>query len=133
MIKGQPLIILLVEDDPAHAFVARGEQHVERAFDVHGARRQRILDGAGDRAERAEVVDDLGLADGVVDALVAAQLALDDLHVEGVEVGAVAGREVVEHAHLVAALEQRAHEVRADEAAAAGDEDFHCGASATTW
>ena len=66
--------------------------------------------------------DDLDAADGVVDALVAAELALDDLDVEPVEVRARAGREVVEHAHLVAALEQRAHEVRADEAGAAGDE-----------
>ena len=70
---------------------------------------------------------------GVVHALVAPQLALDDLDVEAVEVLAVAGREVVEHAHLVAALEQRAHEVRADEAAAAGDEDARHQATASTW
>ena len=74
--------------------------------------------------------------DRVVDALVAAQLALDDLDVAApVEVRAAAGREVVEHAHVVAALEQRPHEVRADEPGAAGDEHppAHAGTSATTW
>ena len=69
------------------------------------------------------MVDDLDAADGVVHALVAAQLALDDLDAEPVQVRAVAGREVVQHAHLVAALQQRADEVPADEPAAAGDED----------
>ena len=83
---------------------------------------ERVLHRARHRAERAEVEDDLGAANGVVHALVAAQLALDDLDVEAGEVRAVAGREVVEHAHLVAALEQRPDEVRADEAGAAGDE-----------
>ena len=48
-----------------------------------------------------------------------------------VEVAPVARGEVVEHAHVVAALEQGPDEVRADEAAAAGDEDSH--GSATTW
>ncbi len=79
------------------------------------------------------MVDDLDPADGVVHALVAPQLALDDLDVEPLEVRAVAGREVVEHAHLVAALEQPAHEVRADEAGAAGDEHAGHQATASTW
>ena len=42
-----------------------------------------------------------------------------------VEVLAPAGGEVVEHGHLVAALEQGVDEVRADEAGAAGDEGAH--------
>ena len=71
--------------------------------------------------------DDLDAAHGVVDALVAAELALDELDVsiESRQVGAVAGREVVEHAHVVAPREQRANDVRPDEARAAGDEDLH--------
>ena len=48
-----------------------------------------------------------------------------------VQVGPVSSGEVVEHAHFVAAPEQRTDEVRADETAAARDEDFH--GSATTW
>ena len=70
--------------------------------------------------------DELDASDGVVDALVAAQLALDDLDVvlEAGEVRAVAGGEVVEDPNRVAALEELANEVRADEAAAAGDEDL---------
>ncbi len=62
--------------------------------------------------------DELDAADCVVHALVAAQLALDDLDVvlEPSQVGAVPGREVVEDANGVAPLEQAADEVRADEA-----------------
>ena len=84
------------------------------------------LDRARHRRQRTLVEDDLDAADGVVDALVAAQLALDDLDVvlETVEIGAVAGGEVVEHAHRVAALEQSADEVVADESGASGDEDL---------
>ena len=65
--------------------------------------------------------DELDAADGVVDALVAPQLALDHLDVvlEPGEIPAVAGREVVEHAHAVTALEQRPNEVAADEPRAA--------------
>ena len=64
--------------------------------------------------------DDLDAAHGRVDALVRAQVALDELDVvlEPGEVGPAAGREVVEHADVVAAREQRADEVRADEPAA---------------
>ncbi len=41
------------------------------------------------------------------------------------EVLPAAGREVVEHVNVVAALEQSVDEIRADEAGAAGDEDSH--------
>ena len=120
------------EDDAADALVARRQQDVQRPLDVDGARRQRVLDGAGDGRKRAEVEDELDAAGRVVHALVAPQLALDDLDVvEPDEVAAVAGREVVEHAHLVAALEQAADEIGADEAGAPGDQNLH--GSATTW
>ena len=79
--------------------------------------------------------DDLGPAHRVVDALVGAELALDHGGVEAGQVRTAPRGEVVEHAHLVAALEQRAHEVRADEPTAAGDERdaAHADFSATTW
>src|SRR5690606_34536246 len=41
------------------------------------------------------------------------------------QVLALARRQVVEHGHLVPLLEEQAHEVRADEAGAAGDEYPH--------
>ena len=90
------------------------------ALVVSGSCTERGTDG-----QRALVEDELDAADGVVDALVAAQLALDDLDVvlEPGEVRAVAGGEVVEDANRVAALEQRADEVAADESGSAGDED----------
>ena len=119
--------------DASHSFVAGREQHVERALDVDGARRQRILHRPRDRPEGAQVEHDLDAAYGVVHAFVAAELSLDDLHVEPFEIVAIAGREVVEHAHVVAAIEQRADEVRADETAAAGDEDACHARTAVTW
>jgi hypothetical protein len=112
------------EDDAAHALVTRGEQHVERAFDVDRAGGEGILHGARDRAERAEVVDDLDAAHRRVNALVRPQLSFDHLGVAG-QVGAITRREVVQHAHVVPALDQRVHEVRADEAGPACDEGFH--------
>ena len=71
------------------------------------------------------MIDDLDAAHRRVHALVGAQLAFDDLDVEALEIGAVPGREVVEHAHVVAALQERFGEVRADEAGAAGDQCPH--------
>jgi hypothetical protein len=58
---------------------------------------------------------------------VAAQLALHDLDLlrEVGKVRAVARREVVEDADVVATFGERAGEVRADEASAASHQDFH--------
>jgi hypothetical protein len=81
--------------------------------------------------------DELDAAHGVVDALVRAELALDDLDVvrDVREVRPLPRGEVVEHADAVAALDERADEVRADEPAAAGDEDLagYDATSAITW
>ena len=61
---------------------------------------------------------------GGVGTLVAAHVALDELHVaaDRRQVLAAAGGEVVEHADGAAAARQLGRYVRADEAAAAGDE-----------
>ena len=45
------------------------------------------------------------------------------------EVLALAGGQVVDDGHLVAAIEERVDEVRADEAGAAGDQGTHGGGS----
>src|SRR5207248_8841058 len=123
------------DDDPPHALVARGEEDVQRALDVDGARRQRVLHRARHRRQRALVEDDLDAARRRVHALVAPELALDELDValDVREVVAAAGREVVEDADVVAALEQAADEIRADEPGAAGDQHLHGYRSATTW
>jgi len=70
---------------------------------------------------------DLDSARGGVYTLVAPQLAFHDLDLVGElgEVRAIAGREIVEDANFVAALDQGAGEVRPDEAPAAGDKDLH--------
>src|SRR5262249_21091567 len=74
---------------------------------------------------RPEVVDALAAARRAMHPLVRAQLALDALRLEALEVGPVARGEVVEHAHVVASLDKGVDEVRADEAGAAGDERSH--------
>ena len=79
------------------------------------------------------MIDDVDSAYRVVDAFVAPQLALDDLDVEPFEIRSVPGREVVEDAHLVAAVEEGAREVRSDEAGATRDEDARHQATASTW
>src|SRR5437870_1127305 len=68
--------------DTANAFVARGEQDVQRPLDVHRARGERVLHRPRHRAERTQVEHDLRAADGVVHALVRPELALDDLDVD---------------------------------------------------
>ena len=70
---------------------------------------------------------DLDPAGGGVYTLVAPQLSLDDLHLVGElgKVRAVAGREVVEDAHFVAALDEGAGKIRPDEASTACDENLH--------
>src|SRR5262249_35171724 len=87
------------------------------------------------RREGALVKDDLDPAGRGVDALVRAQVPFDELHVvlEAGQVCAAAGREVVEDADLVAAREERPHDVRPDEPAATRDESLHLGVSARTW
>ena len=101
------------------------------ALVVSGSCTERGTDG-----ERALVEDDLDAAHRGVDALVAAQLALDDLDSSTTRRGSA--RLPVEKLSstrtVVAALEQRADEVRADEAGAAGDEDARpAHATAVTW
>ena len=79
--------------------------------------------------------DDLGPADRSMDTFVGTEVALDDLDVasERGEVRAAPSREVVEHADLVASLEQRLDEVRADEPGASRDQDpCHCRLPAVT-
>ena len=70
--------------------------------------------------------DELDAANGVVNTLVASQLPLNDFDVvlDPGQVRAVAGGEVVEDADGVAALQQRVHEVAADESGSAGDKDL---------
>ena len=113
-------------DDARDARVARGEQNVQRSLDVDRRRGERVLHRARHGAERSLVEDDLDALDGRVDALVGAEVALDHLDVveELGEVLAAAGGEVVEHPHGVAAGEQRANEIRADEPGAARDENL---------
>ena len=112
-------------DDPSHACVARRKQHVERAGDVDLARAQRILDRARHGRQRGLVEDDLASLDGREHPLEAPQIAFDDLDVlrDVKKVSAIAGREVVEDTHVVAAGEERVDEMRADEAGTTGDEN----------
>ena len=122
------------EDEPADALVTGVEQHVQRPSDVDLARRDRVLYRARHRRQRPLVEDHVAAADGVVDALVAAQVALDELYVavDLGEIAAMTGREVVEDLHGVPARKQLRHEVGADEAGTSCHQDAHFGARLAT-
>ena len=60
----------------------------------------------------------------VADALAVADVRDDEPH-RGIEVRAVAGREVVEDEHVVAARPKRVDDVRSEEPGTAGDQNAH--------
>ena len=100
---------------------ARGQERVARAAQVDGAGALRLREAARHGGDRREVED-----------AVAAprrgrhlRLVRDVAHAQlrpGIEPGPPPRRQVVEHVDLVAARQQRAHEVPADETATTGDE-----------
>jgi hypothetical protein len=55
------------------------------------------------------------------------QVPEDQLNViaDGRQIGQFTGAEIVQHAHVVSALDERVHESRADEPGSAGDECLH--------
>ena len=77
--------------------------------------------------------DDLTPGNRLVHALVTLDVALDQLNVlaETDHVRAPTCCEVVKNTHVVAAVEQMLDQVRADETAAAGDEDSRLGHAST--
>jgi hypothetical protein len=108
----------------------RGLEHVDRAHDVDARVPGRVLDRLAHIDLRREVEDDVGPRRGehaahpvrVADVgLLEARAARE----RGGEVLALAGGQVVDDQDLVAAIEQRVDEVRADEAGAAGDQGTH--------
>ena len=120
------------EDDASHARVARCEQDVERPGDVRGVAGQRIGHRPRNGRQRGLVEDDLAAGDRVVDTLVALDVALDELDVavEGHDVRAPAGGEVVEDPDAMPERCEPCSEVGADEAAPSGDQDAHPGSIA---
>ena len=71
------------------------------------------------------MIDDLAAAGRTLECIPVDHTALDqiDLARDPGEVVALAGAEVVEDAYLLASVETGAHEVRANEAGAAGHQD----------
>jgi hypothetical protein len=68
------------------------------------------------------VKDDFDAAHGGRHTLVGPEVSLDHLRVDGLEIRAVAGREVVEQPYVVAPRQESKGKVRSDESGAAGDE-----------
>ena len=90
------------------------------------------MNSAGPRIERSTCVSAAKLtiasqpAAAVATASGIGDVALVELVLDALEVRAVAGvGQLVEHDDLVAGRREPPHEVRADEAGAAGDEDAH--------
>src|SRR5215211_4555903 len=118
-------------DHAADAVAAR-----ERRLEQSGRAAGVVVDGAASVDHRlaiahdpTEVEDAIDPDEGAVHRLPVAQVAHDQLGV-GPQVARPSARvselvEVVEHAHALSTLEQRIHEMGADEAGASGDEDAH--------
>ena len=100
---------------------ARGLEHVHRADDVDLRVERGLLHRRPDVRLRGEVEDDLGVGlEGLPN------IVLEERG-SPVDVVAAPRREVVEHDDLVAARQQRVHEVRADEPRPTGNERAHPG------
>ena len=110
-------------DEPLDPRVLGGFHQVLGAADVDGEAAPAVL--VGDRRATHQVDDRCGVEDGVDaldggrDGVLVADVALDDLQPR---MRGERGRRAVERAHLVASLEQLGHQVRPDEAGAAGDQ-----------
>src|SRR6185437_10848696 len=108
----------------ADAGVFGGLEDVEGAGDVDVVVEGRLFDGAGDGAQGGEVEDDVAAGGGFLAVVGVADVAVEDFGGgRGFEVFFGAVGEVVEDADICAGVEEGAHEVAADEASAAGDED----------
>ena len=110
----------------------RGLEHVDRADDVDPRVPRRVLDRLAHIDLRGQVEDDVGPRRGehAAHAPRVADVGLLEAGAprqRAAEVLALAGGQVVDDRDLVAAIEERVDEVRADEAGAAGDQGTHGG------
>src|SRR5581483_11826206 len=117
--------------DVAGAGGTRPLEQYLRAQHVGADELGRVEDGAVDVGLGGEVDDRLAAPGGSSHRVGIGDVADDERRVHALEVGRVAGvRELVEHDDLVPRRDETAHEVRADEAGAAGDEDPRHGGQA---
>jgi hypothetical protein len=118
--------------DAPDARVARRLEHVDRAQHVDRGVDRRVGDRLAHVDLRGEMEDDprLRLGDHVAQRAGVADVGLHEPHPaldRAREVVAPARREVVDHGDLVAALHERVHQVRADEARPACHDRAHEG------
>jgi hypothetical protein len=118
-------------DDHAGGHRALGHDVLEEASGGHrvelGVARD-LVHRLADAHGGGEVDDLLGALEGAHGGLAVADVADDQLDARrevGLDAAVHLGLEAVEYDHLVAALDERAHQVRADEAGAASDECPH--------
>ena len=108
------------------AVVATGEP-AHYGFQKSKGNTGQAADGAGHRAHRGLVIDDVHPTHGALDGGEVAQIAVDDLEpiagtLREVQVFAPARREVIEDLHLHAVPQEPFDDVRSDEAGTARDE-----------
>src|SRR5690606_34587604 len=85
------------------------------------------LDGTGNGGEGRLMEDDIDAIDRIADDMEGADISFDQLHAvdDILYVFTLPRGEVVEHADIVSAIEQSAHQVRSYESGAAGDQALH--------
>src|SRR4029453_1451618 len=113
--------------DPPDPGLDGGQEQVQGAGDVDLVGGAGVGHRAGHRGQGGQVVDDLGPGHGLGPGRRVAEVALQHLEVavDAVEVGRLAGGEVVQHPDGVAVGDERADEAGPDEAVPAGDQDVH--------
>ena len=111
------------------AAVARRAQQPLAAGDVGGQHLGGLGDHAIDAHDRGQVIDAIGPADSMVEAVPSEHVGVLEAEVGVVlvplHVAVIAGGKIVDHLDLVAHREVEIHEVGSDEAGAAGNEHVH--------
>src|SRR4249919_3473322 len=109
--------------------VARRAQHAFAAGDVGGEHLGRLGQHAVDADDGRQVVDAVGPAHDAVQPVPGQDVGFIETKVGvvfvGGKIGALSRRQIVDHVHLVAARKVQVHQVRADEARPAGNQDMH--------
>jgi hypothetical protein len=115
------------EDHAANTTIARRLEDVQRAVHSHLVRRDRIFHRSRNRWQRSLVEDHIHPLHRLANDMIGTDIPFDLLDPVGdiTNIIALAGREIIEHAHAIAALKERAHQIASDKSGTAGYETEH--------
>jgi len=121
------------KDDPGYLLLHRRLKYLQGTGNIHSIGSQGILQAAGHGAQGGLVADAIhacaGLPAGVEIADVALNKSTAGIGQKGLDIGPLPSGQVIKDSHVGDALilQEGFHQVGADEARTAGDEDLQCG------